>query len=365
MKKLKHVLAIFIVLGIISGAAFVLQETSIGEKIFNRESAAVATPDTTAAVQDTTPFVEKLKNHLEVVQTQKSRKKREIWVLGNGRTITHYLLQAQRFLRKNGGEVLYMEELHGDPTVFQSASLDALTPEGDTLKLTLNVSDNIFKNNASYLSIAFQVTGLTPELIVALNELTFPYDLMVTPFGMAETFFPDLDRVKNKELVIWLLMESTSLDSRHNRYRPVRIHHTEQQIESVIQEAKTLVPNAKGIATRFAEQAVEHRQLLQATLEPAKENGLWFLDLSMNAKSKVRETCKDLSMACKTATPYNPSNSALDDYIKRKLKAAAKSGMSTIIIPLSEANIAKVKSIDAKAAAQGTTIVNLSTFMKY
>jgi hypothetical protein len=39
--------------------------------------------------------------------------------------------------------------------------------------------------------------------------------------------------------------------------------------------------------------------------------------------------------------------------------------MSTIIIPLSEANIAKVKSIDAKAAAQGTTIVNLSTFMKY
>ena len=127
MKKLKHVLAIFIVLGIISGAAFVLQETSIGEKLFNRDSAAVATPDTTAAVQDTTPFVEKLKNHLEVVQTQKSRKKREIWVLGNGRTITHYLLQAQRFLRKNGGEVLYMEELHGDPTVFQSASLDALT----------------------------------------------------------------------------------------------------------------------------------------------------------------------------------------------------------------------------------------------
>ena len=364
MKKLKHVLAIFIVLGIISGAAFVLQETSIGEKLFNWDSTTVAAPDS-AAVQDTTPFVEKLKNHLEVVQTQKSRKKREIWVLGNGRTITHYLLQAQRFLRKNGGEVLYMEELHGDPTVFQSASLDALIPEGDTLKLALNVSDNIFKNNASYLSIAFQVTGLTPELIVALNELKFPYDLLITPFGMSETFFPDLDRVKNKELVLWLLMESSSLDSRHKRYRPIRIHHTEQQIESVIQEAKTLVPNAKGIATRFAEQAVEHKQLLKATLSPAKENDLWFLDLSMNKKSKIMEACKDLSMTCKTASPYNPSNSALDDYIRFKLKVAAKSGMSTIIIPLNEANIAKVKSIDAKAAAQGTTIVNLSTFMKY
>lgn len=364
MNKLKHIVAIVIVLGIISGVAFVLQKTSIGENLFKRESAAATISDSTA-VQDTTPFVEKMKKHLEVVQVQKSRKKKDIWVLGNGRTITYYLLQAQRFLRNNGGEVLYMEELHGDPTVFQSAALDALSPDGDTLHLVLNVSDNIFKNNASYLSIAFQVTELTPELIVALNDLKFPYDLLITPFGMSETFFPDLDRVKNKELVLWLLMESSSLDSRHKRYRPVRIHHTEQQIEAVIQEAKTLVPNAKGIATRFAEQAVEHKQLLEATLAPAKENGLWFLDLSMNKKSKIMEACKDLSMTCKTASPYNPSNSALDDYIRFKLKVAAKSGMSTIIIPLSETNIAKVKSIDAKATAQGSTIVNLSTFMKY
>jgi hypothetical protein len=136
MKKIKHVIAIFIVLGIISGVAFLLQETSIGEKLFNRESAAATVPDTTATVQDTTPFVEKMKKHLEVVQTQKSRKKKDIWVLGNGRTITYYLLQAQRFLRKNGGEVLYMEELHGDPTVFQSAALDALTPEGTPCDLS-------------------------------------------------------------------------------------------------------------------------------------------------------------------------------------------------------------------------------------
>ena len=162
MKKFKHIIAIFIVLGIISGVAFLLQETSIGEKLFNRDSVAASVQDTTA-VQDTTPFVEKLKKHLEVVQTQKSRKKKEIWVLGNGRTITHYLLQAQRFLRKNGGEVLYMEELHGDPTVFQSAALDALTPEGDTLRLVLNVSENVFKNNASYLSQKQGIGSLAPD----------------------------------------------------------------------------------------------------------------------------------------------------------------------------------------------------------
>ena len=76
-----------------------------------------------------------------------------------------------------------MEELYNDNNAFQSANLDAITPDGDTLAINLQVSSNIFRDNASYLFIAFQVTRLTPELIVALNELDFPYDLLITPFG--------------------------------------------------------------------------------------------------------------------------------------------------------------------------------------
>lgn len=319
------------------------------------------------AVQDTTPFIEKFQRHLEVIQEDKGRGKekgRKIWTLGNGRTIIYYLLQFEKFLTDNGGKVLYMEELF-DNNALQSAKVDAIAPAGDTLNLILKVSESIFRDNASIMSIAFQVTRLTPELIVALNDLEFPYDLLITPFGMGKEFFPDLDRVKNKELVLWLLMESQSLDSRHNKLRPIRIHHTEQQIENVINEAKTLVPEAKGIATRFAEQAVEHKQLLQAVLTPAKEQSLWFMDLSMNQKSKVKDACKDISMKCKILSPYNPSNSALDDYIKQRLRGAARSGMSAMILPLSKESIAKVKAIKAKAESQGTSIVNLSTFMKY
>ena len=188
---------------------------------------------------------------------------------------------------------------------------------------------------------------------------------MVTPFGMGDGFLPDLDFVKNKELVLWILMESQSLDSRHKKLRPIRIHHTEQQIENIITEAKTLVPSAVGIATRFAEQAVEHKQLLQATFKPSKEQNLWFIDLSTNQKSKVDETCKEFSMRCKSITPYNPSNSTLDDYIGKRLRSAARSGMAAMVLPLSLESISKVKAMKSKAAHQGTSIVNLSTFMKY
>lgn len=366
MNKFKHILAIFIVLTILSVAAYLLPKTEFGAQLLQKDSEQTEAVADTTAPQDTLSFVDKFKNNLEVLQSNYSKKKkRDFWTLGKGKTITNYLLQAQRFLRANGGQVLYMEELHDDPTVFQAAKLDALTPAGDTLNLTLQISENVFRDNASYLSIAFQVTKLTPELIVGLNGLDFPFDLMINPFGTPTEFFPDLDRVKEKELVLWILMESQSLDSRYNKLRPIRIHHTEQQIENIINEAKILVPEAKGVATRFAEQAVEHKQLLQATLTPIKNNNLWFIDLSMNKKSKVPETCKDMNVTCQDLSPYNPSNSALDDYIKQKLRGAARNGMSAMVLPLTEESIAKVKTMKDKAAHQGTSIVNLSTFMKF
>ncbi len=367
MNKVKHILAIFIVLTILSAAAYLLPSTEFGASILHSEPEKTEVAADSLAVQDTTPFIEKFQNHLEVIQEDKGRGKekgRKIWTLGNGRTIIHYLLQFEKYLTANGGKVIYMEELF-DNNALQSAKVDAIAPTGDSLKLILKVSESVFRDNASIMSIAFQVTRLTPELIVALNELDFPYDLLVTPFGMGDEFFPDLDRVKNKELVLWLLMESQSLDSRHNKLRPIRIHHTEQQIENIINEAKALVPEAKGFATRFADQAVEHKQLLQAVLAPAKEQNLWFLDLSMNQKSRVKDACKDALMKCKILSPYNPSNSALDDYIKQRLRGAARSGMSAMILPLSKESVAKVKAIKSKAESQGTSIVNLSTFMKY
>lgn len=369
MGKMKHILAIFIVLTIlVGGFVFLLPKLTELQGSSQADVPAETQKDSLAvqdSIQDTLSFKEKMNKALQPLQVSYSkRKKREIWTMGGGQTIITYLLQAQRFIEKNKGKVLYMEEIYRlDPSVFQGAWLDFLDDQGDTLKFEIQVSRNEFKPGASLLAVAFQVTKLTPELVVGLNNLDFPYDLLVPPFGLEDSFFLDLDRVKNKEVVLWIAMESSKLNSVHNKLRPVRIHHTEEQIEAVISEAYQKLPEAKGIASRYGEQAVEHRQLLQAILKPAKDRNLWFLDNSMNKLSIVPQTCRDMELKCKSASHYNPDNSSIDDYTRARLREARRSGLSVMILPLSAGTLEKLSDLSEKAKNQGTTLVKLSTFM--
>ena len=370
MGKMKHVVAIIIVLAVlIGGFVYLLPKFSemraAGKS--NGEAVSVET-DAEAAAEDSVqalPFEEKMKLALEPLEVSYSkRKKRHIWTMGGGETIIMYLLQTQRFVNKAGGKILYMEELYNNNEVFQAANVDLLKDNGDTLNIEIQVSRSEFKPGASMLAVAFQATSLSPELVVGLNQLNYPYDLLVPPFGPSEEFFVDLKRVKKKEIVLWMAMESTKLNRVHNKLRPLRIHHTEEQIETVINDAFRVLPEAKGIASRYGEQAVEHRQLLQAILKPAKENHLWFMDISMNKLSIIPQTCKDMGMTCKSASPYNPENSALADYTKAKLREAKRNGLAVMILPLNQASLDKLGDLSEKAKSQGTTLVNLSTFMK-
>ena len=368
MGKMKHILAIIIVLVIlIGGFVFLLPKlpelykTKVQGLLGQKESTAEQTVE-----KDTRPFEEKMDSALSPLQVSYSkRKKRHIWTMGGGETVIMYLLQVKRFAEKNGGKILYMEELYNlDPSIFQAAKVDLLNDKGDTLKLELQVSRNEFKPGASLLAVAFQVTNLTPELIVALKKLDYPYDLLIPPFGLSEADYANLDNINNKSETLWLTLESTKLNKAHNKLRPLRIHHTEEQIETVIGDAHAKFPEARGIVSRYGEQAVEHKQLLQAILTPAKDRGLWFLDISANKRSIVMQTCKEIGMRCKTATAYNPENSSLDDYSKAKIREAKRNGLAVMILPLSMSSIEKLNDLPAKAKAQGTTLINLSTFMK-
>jgi hypothetical protein len=366
MIKLKHIVALFLALGIFAGLSMFLNNQDKALQFFEKieETTGIREPEEAPVINDTIPFEQKFQEEMKIISSSYSkRSKRTIWTLARGKTIVVYLLQAQKFVNRYGGQILSMEEINDNPNAYQTALVEVLSPKGDSLHLTFQVSDNVFMKNASLMSIAFQTTSMTPELIAKLNTLSYPFDLLIPPFGLNEDFYKSLDKIHNKEIVLWLTMESTKLNKVHNKLRPLRIHHTAEQIEETINSAKEVLPNAAGIATRYGEQAVKHKQLLQAILKPTEKRNMWFLDISMEDRSVVPQTCKDLEIACKLAFPYNPDNSSIEDYVHQKLREAPKSGTSIMILPLTEQNLSKIEDIATKAAKQGTTLVDLSTLL--
>lgn len=369
MGKMKHVVAIIIVLAVlIGGFVYLLPKLSELPLLNGIKVSKPSSADTTeiqSSTQDTLPFEERMQRALDPLEVSYSkRKKRHIWTMGGGETVITYLLQMQRFVKKAGGKVLYMEELYNNNEVFQAARVDLLKDNGDSLNIEIQVSRNEYKLGASLLAVAFEVTQLSPELVTALNKLGYAYDLLIPPFGLSDDEYRFLDKINNRNITLWLTLESTKLNKAHNKLRPLRIHHTEEQIEAVIGDACTKFPEARGIVSRYGEQAVEHRQLLQAILKPAKGHHLWFMDISANKRSIVPQVCKELGMTCKDAMAYNPESSSLDDYTKAKIREAKRNGLAVMILPLNASNINKLSDLQEKVKSQGTTLINLSTFMK-
>ncbi|MBR6832076.1 MAG: divergent polysaccharide deacetylase family protein [Fibrobacter sp.] len=369
MGKMKHIVAIIIVLTVLIGGFVYLLPRLSELPLFNGiKGFKQTTADTTAieaSFQDTLTFEERMQRALDPLEVSYSkRKKRHIWTMGGGETVITYLLQMQRFVKKAGGKMLYMEELYNNNEVFQAARVDILKDNGDSLNIEIQVSRNEFKLGASLLAVAFQVTQLTPELVAALKKLEYPYDLLIPPFGLSDEEYRFLDKIYNRNITLWLTLESTKLNKAHNKLRPLRIHHTEEQIEAVIGDASSKFPEARGIVSRYGEQAVEHRQLLQAILKPAKDRALWFMDISANKRSIVPQICKELGMTCKDAIAYNPENSSLDDYTKAKIREAKRNGLAVMILPLTVSTVDKLSDLPTKVKSQGTTLINLSTFMK-
>jgi hypothetical protein len=308
--------------------------------------------------KDTLPYIEQLKNSIPVIKVISSKKiQRDVWMVGKGISLPNYLLRAQKHLDAHQGKVLRMEEL-SRPGTRPAVNFDFIVPVGDTVKVELRISDT-FLDSASQIAVAFTVDSLSLSLLNSLNNLSIPYALLVTPFQAAPSLFYDLDRLKHKELILWLSMESYSLQENRLAQDAIFIHHTEQEIDQTVKKAFKLMPKANGVATRLGQRAVEHRNLLNALFKPLSEKKYWFLDLTQNRYSKVPEACKKFNMTCKQIAPYTTKVS-LEKYISDGLWSATRTGNAILVLPLTEESLDAVKNLKERTSAQGTEIVPLS-----
>lgn len=357
--------------------------------------------------QDTIPYKEYLKKELGVIETKKfKRAKREVWRLGKGPSIINYLLKAQNHIRSYEGSILEMEQTFNQASdkngVFQSATLDFLDFKGDTINVELQITREIFVEGSSKISIVFQASNLSEENFESLGKQEYPFTVLLTPWeiypdttairleklktityknrgkkgsdiqrmlreemlrfneklAIRKSYIEDLRYNPNVSFVVWPFLESTKLNSTHSH--PIRIHHTREEIKTAVREAFELIPDAKGMATRLGEQAVEHKNLLSALLEPLQGKHQFFLDLTGTNPSETNNVCAELSITCETFLPYNPDNSTLEFYIKKTLNEARKYGSTVMILPMKKDVWSYLQNIKETASRQGTEIIPLT-----
>ncbi|GEM_PF-618256 len=384
------------------------------EAIFSQTKEQATVSPVAEIAKDTIPYKEYLKKELGVIEVKKNRKSsREVWRLGKGPAIINYLLKAQNHIRLYEGKILDMEQTYvvstdKNPT-YQSATLDFIDFKGDTINIELQISNEIFVDGSSKLAIIFEGTNYDEYGFEQLSKQEYPFTLLLTPAEI----YPDTNLIRdskrkailNKQgelkkqkalpadfnvsrllddemkkfnsrisirqtninilrnnpycsIVIWPYLESTKLNSTHSS--PIRMYHTKAAIDEAVRTSLEQFPDAKGMATRMGEQAVEHPNFLRALLEPIQDKSLIFLDLTAMQSSMVNSVCNEYSLTCDAFTPYNPDNSTIEYYITKTLKEARKYGNTVMILPLKKDIWKYLQNIKEQASTQGTEIIPLT-----
>lgn len=301
------------------------------------------------------PYIQELLEAIPVskIVPKKKNASRIIWQVGRGISYPNYLLRAQKHLESHGGKVLSMEEIHANRA--SKVLLDFVAPFGDTFHIEMQMADT-FYDNTSRLAVAFYTNSKLKLFSSHLNQLKYPYSLLITPSEMPE-LKNELEKLNGYESVIWLPMESKQ---KIQKYKPIYIHHSENDIRTMLQDAMEQIPNAIGVATRFGDRAVEQQALLHAIFRPLKELRLWFMDLTNNRYSKTQEVCDEISLKCRLEKPFNPNQTNYSDYIKSVLRMAQRSGKAILMLPLCAETFKAIENLEADAMEQGSEFISLS-----
>ncbi len=359
MKNKNVIIALLCFLIVMAGALVAWQH---GNALSNTLE-AIGLLESVPKTANADPYMEKLRDEIPVLAVLPKKKKdeRETWKVGRGVSLPNYLLRAQKHLNRFGGKVLYMEEFMSQ-NGNASASLDFTVPFGDTFKVKLQVADS-FSDNTSRLAVGFYASSNLSSHVESLNNLDYPYSMLITPAEKA-SLDADLDRLRDYSPVIWLPMEDKKFQSRSLSKSSIRIHLSDAEIQEIVSDAISQMPNAQGVASRQGSRAVEQKALLRAVFAPLKEKGLWFMDLSSNRYSRSIEVCESMDIECRLESPFDETRMTHDHYVSNVLKAAQRSGKAILLLPLAKGTFKAIEKLKDEACSQGTEIVPMSNIFK-
>jgi len=244
-------------------------------------------------------------------------------------------------------------------------SLNAKQPKA-VVKVQLS---NRYMSNTAKMAILIENFGFEANATTA-EYLSFPEPLSVAllPAGKLAAWTAQIADEYKKEVVLLLPMEP--LPQQYDKYKGsmVMIHHSAENIRSIISQASAAIPNFSGVCNFHGAKVMEDSRAMGIILSEVSKRKAYFIYTDVSKKSVVPQLTKSMKI------PNAPIQGSIDaaataEQAKEKLRrysiTAEKTGKVLIKAQPSTAFIKALKEETEALRKNGIKLVYVSELVKY
>jgi polysaccharide deacetylase 2 family uncharacterized protein YibQ len=258
------------------------------------------------------------------------KQKRGYWeaVFPKGKPIHEYALAIEEICRAKEITVEQGVELR---PINRSVEY-LLQSNGQRIKLRASLG-NAFMAGSAKLAIVFTgLDSLTETQAAELESAAWDKSLVVNPYNPN----PALKKLRftrpRNELLVELPMEPSSYPYVDPGKHALFIHHSKEDVESILDEDLDSVKQAAGFVSRYGDRAIENQPLLEKFFQYTARKNLAFLDLTGSPRSLARQTAVAQGARSRSLTAYKDSVH-IEEELARKAAMAQKTGDAILVLP--------------------------------
>lgn len=201
-----------------------------------------------------------------------------------------------------------------------------------------------------------------------LKKLGIPITAAILPDSARAHEEAELIQENALQALIHLPMEPQNGDGQtYDQEQTINLHSTDDEIRTIIENAKKIIPNAIGVNNHQGSLATTDTDLMTRTLKIIKENNLFFIDSRTIGNTIAYDVAKDLGMKAiyKDAfLDHIKSYSHSMEQIRRLVEIALQKGEALGIGHPNESTLKAIRDSLPFIRSRGVTIVFVSELVE-
>lgn len=217
------------------------------------------------------------------------------------------------------------------------------------------------------LAIIIDDVGNNPAISKNLKSLNIPITASILPDAPFARQEAEKLREYKIETMIHIPMQPKNSGSKYPRYQYVTLESSDEDIRNLIQRARQIVPNARGMNNHEGSLVTSSPQLMKRVLQIVKDEGLFFIDSRTTVTTVAYTLAKELKVRTSFRDVFLDSPKSYESAIKglRKLTdIALKKGRAIAIGHTFDSTIEAIRDSIDYIRSRGVQIVFASELLE-